>query len=590
MRIAPKAALLFAFLAAAPVAAAIAIFLPRYGEAVRSSEQRASLVAASEINGLVVSHVDAVISDADTVAASVARASEADPKTADAAILAMETVLATRPTIDVARIEVPSRGVSDVLAKRDADKSLAPVSTPELREAADRDGSAFSLLEPKRGVLVVPIPRDASDPKKPKGYLTVPLYLQGLQLDLQTLAEARGFDASTHSSVTLVDGQKRVIAAVGERGVSPGDDGLGIPFFQGLSSDSKVARVELQEDFTDPRNTEVSALTLVSVGRTDQGRTLGWIVAIEQPHRVVYARLYATRKLFFVVGASAVVAGLFFALLSSRAVTRPVLALVEQAKRIGRRAYREVAPAGGRSDEIGDLDRAMVRMATDLEQQEQEIAREAKTRADLSRYMSPELVDAIVKGEHSLELGGRRMDISVLFADVVAFTPLAEKQAPERAVAILNELFTLLTEVVFRHQGLVDKFMGDSVMAVWGAPVAQADHAERALKAAEDMLRFIEPAAEIWKESYGVEIRLAVGINSGAAIVGNIGSGKRMEYTAIGDVVNVAARLESMARPNQILVGPTTAEMAGDAFSLRDLGQKKLVGRSEEIHVYELEV
>ncbi len=589
MRIAPKAAILFSVLAAAPVAAALVLFLPRYGEAVRSSEQRASLVAASEINGLVVSHVDAVLEDARTVAAAVGRASDAEPAKAEVALAAMETVLATRPTIDVARIEVPSRDLSTVIAKGHADKELAPRSTPELRATADRDGVAFRWLDPKKGVVVVSVPRHDEGAEKPKGYLTVPLYLQGLQLDLETLAEARGLDASTQSNILLVDGDKRVIAAVGARGVAAGADGRALPLFQGFSSDPRVARVELQQDFVDPTTKEVAALTLLSVGHYDEGRTLGWLVAIEQPHRIVYARLEATRRLFFLVGGGAVLAGLLLALWSSRAVTRPILALVAQANRIGRREYASVRPATRGADEIGELDQAMVRMAADLDRQEREIERETRTRADLSRFMSPELVDAIVKGEHSLELGGRRVEITVLFADVVAFTPLAEKQPPERAVAILNDLFTLLTEVVFKHEGLVDKFLGDSVMAVWGAPVAHPDHASRALRAAGDMLRFVETAAEIWRQEHGVEIRLAIGVNSGSAIVGNIGSGKRMEYTAIGDTVNVAARLESIARPNQVLVGANTAALAGEDFALRDLGPKKLVGRSEEIHVYELE-
>jgi class 3 adenylate cyclase len=125
-------------------------------------------------------------------------------------------------------------------------------------------------------------------------------------------------------------------------------------------------------------------------------------------------------------------------------------------------------------------------------------------------------------------------------------------------------------------------------MAVFGAPVAQEDHAERALRAAEDIMRFLETASLAWKEERGTEIRLAIGINSGAAIVGNIGSERRMEYTAIGDAVNVAARLEALAAPNQVLVGAATKDRAGDAFALESLGSKKLPGREEPVEVYEL--
>jgi class 3 adenylate cyclase len=232
----------------------------------------------------------------------------------------------------------------------------------------------------------------------------------------------------------------------------------------------------------------------------------------------------------------------------------------------------------------------MAQMASDLEKGEEEIAHQAKLRGDLGRFMSKPLVDAIVRGEHPLALGGKRTAVSVLFADVVGFTPLTEQRDAEQIVKLLNELFSVLSEIVFRHEGTVDKFIGDCLMAVWGAPVPQADHAARALSAAEDMMRFLETANEDWREKYDVEVRLGIGVNSGEAIVGNIGSDKRMEYTVIGDVVNVAARLESIAEPNQVLVAEATRSLAGEAFDLRRLGARRLTGRKTETAVYSLEI
>ena len=271
-------------------------------------------------------------------------------------------------------------------------------------------------------------------------------------------------------------------------------------------------------------------------------------------------------------------------------MTRPVLRIARQATLIGQRRWRELSLDTTRHDEIGDLSRTMGQMAKELETGEAEIAREAKLRGDLSRFMSQDLVDAIVRGEHSLTLGGQRREISVLFADVVAFTPLAESRPAEEVVALLNELFTMLSEVVFRHHGTVDKFIGDCIMAVWGAPVAQPDHARRALAAAEDMLRFLETANQVWSSKFGIELRLAIGVNSGEAIVGNIGSDKRMEYTVVGDVVNVAARLEAVAKPNQVLVAERTVELAGEGFALRSLGPQRLTGRKTATKVYELQL
>jgi class 3 adenylate cyclase len=189
-----------------------------------------------------------------------------------------------------------------------------------------------------------------------------------------------------------------------------------------------------------------------------------------------------------------------------------------------------------------------------------------------------------------MKLGGERREISVLFADVVAFTPIADSLAAEETVGLLNELFTILTEIVFRYEGTVDKFIGDSVMAIWGAPQLQPDHAARAIAAAEDMMRWLEAGNQGWRRKFGVTVELAIGINSGHAVVGNVGSETRMQYTAIGDVVNVAARLESIARPQQILVTHATKVLAGDDFQYSSLGPRQLVGRRDPVKLFEVRV
>ena len=176
----------------------------------------------------------------------------------------------------------------------------------------------------------------------------------------------------------------------------------------------------------------------------------------------------------------------------------------------------------------------------------------------------------------------------VLFADVANFTPLVENQAAEDVVIILNELFTILTEIIFRHNGTVDKFIGDCVMALWGAPNSQPTHAAMALSAAEEMIRWLEVGNDSWQKRFGVTINLAIGVHTGEAVVGNFGSESRMEYTAIGDVVNVAARLETRARPQQILLSNATRLAAGDDFEFVALGRHKLAGRKADIELYEV--
>ncbi len=577
MKITPKAVMLLSLLCAAPVITVVGLFLPRYGEAVVGAEKNLQLVVTKEANDLVDRRIERVYDDATSVAAAVSYAGVAGD---DAALSAMRAVLATRKTIAVARIEIPDKHLSTVLNKADNDPTLAPESTPELRQEADARGVGFRPLSDSGGVLVVPVapPKDAKNP--PKAYLSVPIYLAPLQADLEAIAKERSFEGDTN--IVIADDRRRVVAAVGSWHLVGGSDASHLAFFKMIPDGMPFDDAGVQSDYVE--GTEKMAASVVTV------KSLGWLVGVARPHALAYANLYRLRRLLIGVGLGTLAAALVLAAISARALSRPIVALSRQAERIGRRDWRNIAPPTKRTDEIGDLDRGMVTMASDLEAQEIEIAREVQRRTDLGRFMSQELVDKIIRGEHPLALGGERREVSILFADVVAFTPLAETRKAEEVVALLNELFTVLTEVVFRHGGVVDKFVGDAIMAVWGAPVAHEDHAIRALRAAEDMMRFLETAADDWRTRYGVEIRLGVGINSGEAIVGNIGSSKRMEYTVIGDVVNVAARLETIATPNQVLVGGGTRDLVGDEFELRRLGARVLTGRKAETMVYELEV
>ncbi len=315
---------------------------------------------------------------------------------------------------------------------------------------------------------------------------------------------------------------------------------------------------------------------------------IGWSVAVWRPSDVAFRATNELRDRAVIAAGVLLVLATLAGVLLSNVITRPILRLVDVVKLVGQRRWGEIKAATGRSDELGRLEGTIDDMAKSLEEGEEEIARQTRLRGDLSRFMSKDLVDAIVRGEHDLALGGKRTPITVLFADVVGFTPLSESRPPEQVVAMLNELFTVLTEVVFRHGGTVDKFMGDCIMAVWGAPVAQPDHADRALAAAEDMMHFLEVAAAEWRKKYDIEIRLGVGVSSGEAIVGNVGSSKRMEYTVIGDIVNVAARLESIAAPDQVLVAEGTQALATDRFELVPVGEKTLSGRAKPVRVFEL--
>jgi class 3 adenylate cyclase len=226
--------------------------------------------------------------------------------------------------------------------------------------------------------------------------------------------------------------------------------------------------------------------------------------------------------------------------------------------------------------------------ARSLAASEQQLRDEAAVRADLGRYLPAQLVDKIVRREQSLALGGELRRVTVLFADVAGFSTLVGERPPPVVVAILNQLFTILSELVFRHGGTVDKFIGDCVMAFWNAPDAQADHGARAVAAAADMARWVEAANEIWQDQHGVTVHLAIGIHTGDAVIGNFGSERRMEYTCIGEAVSLAARLEAIARPSQILVTEAVRDAAGDRFTYLPLGQHRVARRLEPVELFEV--
>lgn len=571
-----KAAALLVLIAALPAAAVASRLTGINRGAVETSERHLQASVLAEVAASVVARVRAVEDDARVVATALALAA-ARPDAGVSAEDAVRSVVATRTTIDAIRFEVPSARVDLVVKKQGAESGEAPRSTAESRQIADQRGVSFAMSGPRTGTVVVPIAK--SDPKAPSGYVTVRADLGAVADQLRDLAETR----FTGGGVTflVVDGARRVVVAHGDDTLASGGDAGTLPIWNVIPRGASWAeRVAVVSGF--------SSGSVAYVGGIESVEGLGWAVALWRPERVAYATVFDMQRQSTWVLAIALFGALVVGFAAGDRVTRPVLSLAKQAALIGERRWREVGATSTRKDEIGDLTRSMGSMARDLEAGEAEIEKQAKLRGDLSRFMSKELVDAIVRGEHSLALGGARTEISVVFADVVAFTPLAESHPAEEVVTLLNELFSLLSEVVFRHHGTVDKFVGDCIMAVWGAPVATPDHARRALAAAEDMLRFLETANQGWKAQYGVELRLAVGVNSGEAIVGNIGSDKRMEYTVVGDVVNVAARLEAVAKPNQILVGQRTAQLAGQGFELRSLGPHQLTGRAAETEVFEL--
>jgi len=206
------------------------------------------------------------------------------------------------------------------------------------------------------------------------------------------------------------------------------------------------------------------------------------------------------------------------------------------------------------------------------------------------KYVAPEVVEELSQnGKFELKLGGEKRPVAVLFVDIRGFTPLSEGLNPEEVVAILNEYLELTTTSILRHKGTLDKFIGDATMAVFNAPFDLDDYIYEAVAAAWDIKAGSNKLGERLFEKFGKKVGFGVGVNCGEAVVGNIGCAFRMDYTAIGDTVNTAARLESNAKAEQILISEAVYEALKDRIEATPIGEIPLKGKSNKIMVYSVE-
>jgi adenylate cyclase len=218
----------------------------------------------------------------------------------------------------------------------------------------------------------------------------------------------------------------------------------------------------------------------------------------------------------------------------------------------------------------------------------EERSQRLRTSGMFKRFLDPRVVtDLIERGEIDHRSSAESREVTVLFSDIRGFTTLSEQSSAEDVVALLNGYFSKQVEVIFRHGGTLDKFIGDAIMAFWGAPVASANHAEQAVAAAIDMSAALE---ELRGQlgALGAELDIGIGIHSGRAVVGFIGSNDRLDYTVIGDTVNLSSRIEGLTKGiARVLVSEATRDAVGDAFDWRDCGSHKVKGREAPVRLYE---
>ncbi len=572
-----KLTVLGALLTVVPLAALGLALMSKASETVRTMTREYQLSVAGDLGRTIESQ----LGDAENGLESVGRVLTDLELDEPVAIQLAINLVAAHEAIDHVGVYAKSGELIDVIREQGAGEVRLPeMLSDDTREAAAAEnvvtGRAVSSEGSPRVLIVVPVRTG----DVVTGFVASLVSLERVQRRVEQLSIERL--EGLPGSLFVIDDEMRVLAHSQRQKARDLVSARGAGALTGIGSTKLPGGLMRSGEFVESDGTEM-------VGTVTGLQSRPWAIVTQIPRDFAYASVATMRRLLIIVSLIAIVLALMVAFGVARQITRPIQQLSSFARDLAARRFDRRVTVNTR-DELAVLGDVMSSAAADLQASEERIREEEAIRRDLRRYLPAELVDRVVRREQDMQLGGERREISVLFADVVAFTPIADSLAAEDTVGLLNELFTILTEIVFRHGGTVDKFIGDSVMAIWGAPESQQDHARRAIAAAEDMMRWLEAGNQGWRHKFGVTVELAIGINSGQAVVGNVGSETRMQYTAIGDAVNVAARLESIARPQQILITKATKEAAGEGYEFAPLGPRQLAGRQEPVSLYEVRV
>jgi adenylate cyclase len=213
-----------------------------------------------------------------------------------------------------------------------------------------------------------------------------------------------------------------------------------------------------------------------------------------------------------------------------------------------------------------------------------------KIRGAFQYYLTASVINEMLKDPTKLKLGGDKKDLSVLFSDIRGFTTISEKLTPEELVGLLNEYLTAMTNIVFKYDGLLDKYMGDAIMAVFGAPLDQPDHARRACLTALEMMEELHNLQKKWEAEERPILNIGIGINTGDMVVGNMGSEMRFDYTVMGDMVNLGSRLEGINKEygSNIIISEFTHNVVQDSMSCRELDWVRVKGKNKPVKIFEL--
>ena len=301
-----------------------------------------------------------------------------------------------------------------------------------------------------------------------------------------------------------------------------------------------------------------------------------WKIGMVVPQDDFIGALRDTARLTLLIALAILLTSILLARVLARSIARPIATLANEARRIQYFQFDQHLDLNSSIMEIQNLGDALASMKVGL--------------SDFSKYVPSALVQQLMRTGEAARLGGRKEQLTIFFSDIAGFTSISEGLAPEALMVHLSAYLDEMTHLILAQKGTVDKYIGDAVMAFWGAPIPQADHAAAACRAALDCQHRLSELNAGWVSEGKVPLPTRIGIHTGDAVVGNIGSSERMNYSAIGDAVNLASRLEGANKVygTAIIVSQDTHDQAGGRFLFRPLDRVAVLGKKQGIVIYEL--
>ncbi len=387
--------------------------------------------------------------------------------------------------------------------------------------------------------------------------------------DIRLARLQKVFGNISEREMYLVDKEGHLLAHPSEERVFRAESMVAIPIVEAaIKSQFKQA----EKNYSN-KNGEafIGAYTKTSLGPT--------VVAVASEQVILEAARQVQKESFYVAGRVLSVA-LFAIFVFSITLTAPIEKLVEITSRVAKGQFDKKADIRSR-DEVGQLGQAFDHMIEGLQERD-------KVKNMLNKFHGSSVAEDLLKGD--LALGGTKKEVTVFFSDIRDFTKFSEGHTPEEVVDMLNEYFQIMVGIINRNNGIVDKFIGDAIMAVWGAPTPQENDSINAVRACLEMRQALERLNEARIERGQVPIKIGIGLHRGSAISGTIGSDERMEYTVIGDAVNQAARIEASTKAfgTDLLLSDSLAEDVKERFIIEEAGRAEVKGKSEPLTMFKV--